>query len=113
MNESRCSCEKCQRMCETRPCLPTPEEAARLDRTMRVDFGNGVVVTSPAIEGLEGQTVEGYRTGRCVYFADGLCSLHAKGLKPLEGRLAHHSVPWQGPREHVLSLWAGQPVRFA
>jgi hypothetical protein len=112
MNESRCSCEKCQQMCRTRPCLPTPDEAAQLDKTMRVDFGVGTLVTSPAMVGREGETVDGFATGVCVYFKDGLCDLHAQGRKPLEGRLAHHSIPWQLPRGHVVSLWAGAPVRF-
>jgi hypothetical protein len=98
-------------MCATRPCLPTPAEAQRLPRTMQVDFGC-VTVTSPAMVGREGQTVSGYDTGRCVHFIDGLCELHAQGLKPMEGRLAHHLIPWQLPREHVLSLWAGSPVRL-
>ena len=111
MMESRCSCERCQQMCRTRPCLPTPEQAVKLDpaKTMRVDFGS-IVVTSPAMVGKEGQTVSGYETGPCVFHKDGLCELHKTGLKPLEGRLAHHSIPWRIPREYVLGRWAGVPV---
>lgn len=111
---TRCSCDRCVKMCETRPCLPLPDEAKRLDpaRMMRVDFGC-VVVDSPAIVGREGQTVSGYDTGRCTFLKDGLCELHSKGLKPTEGKLAHHSIPWQAPREYVLSQWAGQRVVMA
>ena len=28
----------------------------------------------------------------CIFFKDGLCELHDLGLKPLEGRLSHHSI---------------------
>lgn len=28
----------------------------------------------------------------CIFFHDGLCELHDKGLKPTEGRLSHHSM---------------------
>lgn len=112
--ESRCSCDRCVTMCETRPCLPTPEEATRLDpaKTMRVNFGP-ITVTSPAMVGKEGQEVDGYALGRCVHLHDGLCELHRLGLKPTEGRLAHHSVDWRLPREYVLSLWSGVPGKMA
>ena len=30
--------------------------------------------------------------GWCVFYHDGLCELHDKGLKPTEGRLSHHSL---------------------
>ena len=108
---TRCSCEKCVQMCRTRPCLPTPEEAARLDpaRTMRVRFGE-LLVTSPAMVGREGREVSCDESGACVFLKDDLCELHAKGLKPLEGKLAHHSIPWRVPREYVLSQWAGARV---
>lgn len=77
---------------------------------MTVDFGS-VQVLSPPMVGREGQTVNGYETGSCAFLKDGLCELHSKGLKPLEGRLAHHSMPWQIARDHVVSLWAGSPMR--
>lgn len=109
--ETRCSCDRCVSMCKTRPCLPTPEEAKHLDKTMQVDFG-GLVVTSPAMVGQEGQTVSGNDLGCCVYLKNDLCELHSKGLKPLEGRIAHHSVPWFAPREYVLSFWLQGEVRM-
>lgn len=111
MNDTRCSCERCVRMCKTRPCIPTPEEASRLDKTMRVRFGE-ILVTTPAMVGKEGQEVDGNETGRCVYLHEGLCQLHAKGLKPLEGRLAHHSRPWREVRGYVVSKWTDRPVVF-
>ena len=30
--------------------------------------------------------------GGCTFFQDGLCELHAAGLKPTEGRLSHHTI---------------------
>lgn len=33
------------------------------------------------------QTDEG-----CIFFHDGLCELHDKGLKPTEGRLSYHTI---------------------
>ena len=31
-------------------------------------------------------------TGYCAFFKDGLCELHDKKLKPIEGKLSHHSL---------------------
>ena len=28
----------------------------------------------------------------CIFYHNGLCELHEKGLKPTEGRLSHHTV---------------------
>lgn len=119
MRESECSCGACQRMCQTRPCLPTPDEAVVLrsrfpDRVMTVvialvahRFGpveDYVDVISPAIKGREGATVNGYEKGECTFYNDGVCEIHGQ-CKPLEGRLMRHDVPWQAARSEILSMW--------
>lgn len=38
------------------------------------------------------KTKNGNRDGSCVFYNDGKCELHENGLKPTEGRLAHHEV---------------------
>jgi hypothetical protein len=63
-----------------------------------------VEVTSPAMKGREGATVNGYEKGECTFFVEGMCELH--GLcKPLEGRLMRHDVPWQSVRSDVMNRW--------
>lgn len=46
--------------------------------------------------------------GGCTFFSAGLCTLHALGLKPLEGRISHHSKDWKQVRLEVLSHWKGK-----
>lgn len=37
--------------------------------------------------------IQAYQTSHgCVFWKDGLCSLHNKGLKPTEGRLSYHTI---------------------
>lgn len=43
----------------------------------------------------------------CTFFtADGLCELHALGLKPTEGRLSHHSIRIDNFRASKSVSWA-------
>lgn len=116
--ETTCSCQKCVSMCKDRPCWPTPEEAERLiengfaDKLM-LDWwcggGEGdtdIYLLGPAIEGHEGQRAPYWPWGRCnLLTKDGLCSLHDKGLKPLEGRAA--SCKTNKPKLHgfVAMTW--------
>ena len=120
---SECSCTVCRHMCERRPCWGTPEDIKKiLDygfglRLMR-DYWSGGVNTdvgsidiiSPAIVGCEGGSAPSWPSGRCTFLTDeGLCELHDLGLKPIEGRAAHHDTIAQGPHPDlhrmVAALW--------
>ena len=98
-SESRpteCHCSLCQQMCHT-PCLGTPEDIERLvdagyaDRLVPTEWGVGLIVglISRPVYMLQADTVNGW----CTFYHNGLCELHDKGLKPTEGRLAHHTDP--------------------
>lgn len=95
--EISCQCEKCVKICEQRPCWPTPQEALKLvesgfrDRLMVdywVDNYGEIFVLSPAIRGYEGCDAPFLPLGKCTFLKDGLCELHDLGLKPIEGRRA-------------------------
>lgn len=94
-SDSQCACTTCQSMCKQSPCFPTPTEvqrllaspfAYRLALTVYGDVQTGEL--HPAITGIFDQH-EG-----CIFQTEtGQCELHAPGLKPTEGRLAHHTIP--------------------
>ncbi len=90
-----CDCPRCRRQCLT-PCLGTPEDIRRLveagyEKDLRFTFwAVGMLVgrvAFPILMVQPQQTVHG-----CVFWRDGLCSLHDKGLKPTEGRLSYHTI---------------------
>lgn len=45
------------------------------------------------------------RSGCTFQTTNGMCELHDKGLKPLEGRLAHHSLNAGDLHFEVAQLW--------
>lgn len=51
-------------------------------------FDNDVFYLAPAIIGKEGQLAPFAKTGKCNLLIDNKCSLHDKGLKPIQGSLA-------------------------
>lgn len=96
-----CACEQCRNMCRI-PCWGTPADIRRI-----IDAGYGdrlsidcyskdpaVYFLLPAVKGYEGKVTPRNQTGHgqgCTFWtADKLCSLHDAGLKPTEGRMAHH-----------------------
>lgn len=93
---SECHCELCRSMCRT-PCLGTPEDIEKLvdagyaDRLVPTEWGVGMIVglISRPIYMLQADTINGW----CTFYHNGLCELHDKGLKPTEGKLAHHTDP--------------------
>lgn len=114
-----CSCSACRRMCK-RPCWPIPAEVQPLidageGKRLMLDWWEGdfhggehdrVYLVSPASPGCEGGTAPemeftdlfsvmlGGSTplhAGCVFDDGKGCVLHARGLKPLEGRAAHHA----------------------
>ena len=99
---SECDCEKCRNMCHG-PCCGTVEEIDRLidlgyaNRLMYDDWPDGNSLIKPALKGYEGEnapwvtrTEEG-----CTFWIEGKCQLHDLGLKPLQGRLSHHSQTFE------------------
>lgn len=94
-----CCCGLCKAMCHT-PCLGTPQDILALidagyaDKLCYTDWLVGVILgfTPNCIAMIQIKEENGW----CVFYHDGLCELHDKGLKPTEGRLASHIV---SPRE--------------
>lgn len=125
-------------MC-SRPCWPTPEEANKLiqkgyaNKLMldywnyyEDDWGGNIEILCPANPGYEGEdapSTEAFSvfdmlsptdlTSGCIMQNEktGLCELHDKKLKPIEGRLNHHSEVIGGDdiinqtHEAVAMLW--------
>jgi hypothetical protein len=103
-------------MCATSVCVPTPDEARSL---IRRGFGKQLArykfnphnddqsVIAPKTVGHD-EILDSTTVGGCVFHKDGLCELHELGLKPLEGRLAHHTREPTHIRLHVLRQWAGK-----
>lgn len=92
-----CRCQLCQRQCSVSPCLGTPED---IERILDAGHGDGLAVTYWMAAMMAGyyplpiimvQLIQ-KEDESCVFFSDGLCRLHAAGLKPTEGRLSHHST---------------------
>lgn len=91
----QCKCSLCKEQCHT-PCLGTPDDIEKLidagytDKLKLTSWYAGVVMgvinsPVPMIQPIAGDNY-------CIFFRDGLCELHNKGLKPTEGRLSHHSM---------------------
>lgn len=94
------------------PCWPTPDEAKRL---IEAGYGKRLELQ---IESYAKQTlyvIAPRKRGHwCTFNSErGLCVLHKKGLKPLEGRLASckREVDGQTIRNHVAEFWANDEAR--
>ena len=82
-----CSCERCRSACTTRAGWFMPEEAARVKESplgaqLMYDYavhssGETISILTPA-----------FLNGRCVFYRNGLCSIHA--MKPFECREMMH-----------------------
>jgi hypothetical protein len=114
-----CNCATCVAMCR-RPCWPTPPE---VDKLIDAGFGprlmedywsggfkahdNDVPIICPANPGYEGERAGWDMRLGCVLQdpATGYCALHDLGLKPLEGRVAHHDGNSEGVHEAVARTW--------
>ncbi len=103
-------------MCRHSACLPTPDEARTLikagygPRLARYEWTTDIPnAIGPALKGFEGHILHLTKGGPCTFhLEDGRCELHALGLKPLEGRLAHHDRNWMAVRAQVLKTWLGK-----
>jgi hypothetical protein len=92
---TECQCEKCKSQCKT-PCLGTPQDILRL---IKAGHGDKLAITDWAVGLALGEIpfpikmVQAVKTDKgCVFFKDGMCELHASGLKPTEGKLSHHTL---------------------
>jgi hypothetical protein len=75
--EAKCKCHECVELCENRPCWGTPEETEEKRAPWRP-------------------------YGRCTFLTEeGLCELHDKGLKPLEGRVATCKITKESTKNHA------------
>ncbi|MDE5976279.1 MAG: hypothetical protein K2G69_07005 [Muribaculaceae bacterium] len=90
---SECSCDRCKNLCRT-PCLGTPSD---IERLIQAGYASRLAPTVWLVGKLTGVTDSPIQmiqprleaNGWCTFRRDdGLCELHGKGLKPLEGRLA-------------------------
>lgn len=105
-----CSCDTCKAMCRRSPCMPTPADVRALERagygqhlkaSTYIDVGAGMI---PYVAVMPRSTEAG-----CIFLdCNGLCVLHDQGLKPTEGRLAHHSGPDNGLRVSIARTWYNQ-----
>lgn len=105
---TQCNCERCKSMCHT-PCLGTPQDILRL---IEAGYADKVAYSEWAVGILLGFTpyvipmvqIE-EKNGWCVFYHDGKCELHDKGLKPTEGILASHDLtPYELKPEHNLTF---------
>ena len=116
--ESSCACEVCKDMCRRRPCWPKPQEAqALIDKgfgaRLMLDWwvgdgkdGGNIYLISPAIKGYEECRAPANPVGQCTFLKKNcLCELHSLGLKPFEGRVAHHKIDSDGDHWAVANFW--------
>lgn len=104
--ECSCNCLVCKSMCKNTPCLPTPGEAVTLIKSgYKAQLAPTTVIDR--FSGLVNNVLAPILTPQGCSFLDqtGNCILHTKGLKPLEGRLAHHSIPNNGLQMYVARKW--------
>lgn len=112
-SEVACACPKCQRMCQSSVCLPTPAEAVKLiergyaTRLQRYAFdGRRFVGPKPQSAKHLPKVLHSTRMGRCTFHtSDGRCELHDLGLKPYEGRIASHDRNWVPVRVALMQQW--------
>lgn len=100
-----CECEKCQRACQRKPGWFKPGEAEKVAEFLGMPFSelyetklvkdfweddSRVYLLSPAWEGsLPGQVAPENPEGQCIFYLDGLCSIHS--VKPFECREYDHT----------------------
>lgn len=91
-----CKCRLCQQQCRVCPCLGTPED---IERLIEAGYAGKLALTDWCVGQMVGAVpypitmVQAQQTDEgCIFFHDGLCELHDKGLKPTEGKLSHHST---------------------
>lgn len=109
--ESECACETCKQMCQQAPCIATPLDVFKLiaegyHGRLEIGFAHDKRhdVYWPCV--VPQRTHE---EGPCTFLTSaGLCELHAKCLKPTEGKMAIHDLPDNGLHLTVASTWASE-----
>lgn len=113
LQSTECACDICKKMCD-RPCWPSPEEARKLiemgySERLMLDYWaseKNIELICPAILTFEGQQAPFIPIGGCTFKdKEGLCMLHDKGLKPIEGRLPDHNSKIPNLHHEVARLW--------
>ena len=107
-------------MCMNSPCIGTPADIAKiidagmediLAPTSVLNLKTGLFHNIVAIKGIEGPDYDKTHALRCTMLLDnGLCALHEKGLKPMEGKYMIHDIPHSISvelRDLVLQTWRG------
>lgn len=95
-NKSECSCDRCVSMCKTTPCIPTPSDVAMLIKKGYKRYLTPAVLGAPEVIKITGRPISiimprfNKNTG-CVFLENNRCVLHNLGLKPSEGKIAHHN----------------------
>lgn len=96
-----CDCKVCESMCHA-PCCGSVEDFDKLidagyaDRLMFDDLPSvrdAGDFLKPALKGYEGEQAPWHTHSLvgCTFWKYGKCELHKLGLKPLQGKLAHHT----------------------
>ena len=94
-------------MCKQSPCFPTPQEVITLLQNGYQDqLSLSIYADSVSGKDHPAITPKWTKDEGCTFQnKDGLCELHDLGLKPLEGRLAHHTLGDSGLRIEVAQTW--------
>ena len=92
---SECKCQKCKNQCRT-PCLGTPDDILKLleagyKEQLRFTYWATALFLGVFPDVIFMVQIEKTDNG-CIFFKDGLCSIHHTGLKPTEGKLSHHII---------------------
>lgn len=111
-----CRCRLCRQQCRI-PCLGTPEDILRL---LKAGYRERLAPTRWAVGLLLGKipyivpmVQAKQEAGGCTFFQDGLCELHAAGLKPTEGRLSHHTITMENLKFGMSLSWNVRGQRMA
>ena len=109
-------------MCRRSPCAPTPQEVERLlehgyGGYLAINEWNDVVVVRPRTVHEIGRPMTDLAKvltrllgGPCAFLRKGRCLLHDAGMKPLEGRTAHHDQIYDGfeLRDAIADAWTSR-----
>ena len=114
-----CSCEKCKSACRNKPGWFLPGEAEKVaaylnisllqlfQDKLAVDWWVGddeIFLLSPSLANENaGTEFPGDPRGVCVFFVDGLCTIHP--VKPFECREMIHDEGNNGRHEEVANAW--------
>lgn len=104
---SECSCKMCRGLCEMVPCMATPQEIKALIDAGHIDDLAPAVHWASVKFGfppLECVMIKARDEGGCSLLKAGKCTIHAKGLKPSEGKFA--TCKESGASfPHIASTW--------